>query len=471
MQDTWATSGLDLHMDLAGPRVKRAVLEEALRVAVRSGRFPAGTRLPSSRALAGDLGVARNTVADAYAQLVAEGWLVARRGSGTQVADRPGSNQEAPRLARQEPTRHRYDLRAGSPDLSSFPRAAWSAAARATLRDAPDGLLGYGDPQGTLELRQALASYLARARGVRADPSRIVICSGFTQGLGLICQALRGGGATTVAVEAFGLPASRDTITAAGLRAATVPVDDDGADLSGAGDADAVVLTPAHQFPLGVVLAPQRRTAALRWAEQTGGVVIEDDYDGEFRYYDRPVGAIQGLAPDRVVYAGTTSKTLAPGLRLSWLVVPPSLLHPVVAAKVIVDRQTETLGQLTLARFIASGHYDRHIRRRRHAYRRRRDTLGAALRDQGLPVQVTGVSAGLHALVNLPGSVNEDDVIADARQRGLALEGLTSYILDHQPHRPALVVGYAAPPDHAYTTAIERLRTTLDHCTNPAPRR
>lgn len=461
MADTWAISGVDLHLDLEGTRV-RAALEAGLREAVRSGRLHSGTRLPSSRSLAQDLGIARNTVAEAYSQLVAEGWLTALQGSGTRVADRVAATDSPIRRGDIAPSPMRYDLRPGSPDLSAFPRAAWLAASRRALNRAPYEALGYSDPRGRPELRRALAGYLARARGVDVTPERIVICSGFTQGFGLLCQALRVRGASTLAFEQFVQPGIRDIASAHQLSPQMLPVDAQGADVGELDDADAVLLTPAHQFPLGVPLAAGRRAHVVDWAHQHKGLVIEDDYDGEFRYDRQPLGAVQALAPERVVYAGTASKTLAPGLRLAWFVVPAHLLDEVVDAKTLADRQTSTPDQLTLAEFIDSGSYDRHIRRSRLAYRRRRDRLLATLHRRSPQVRVTGIAAGLHALVELPPGHREDDVIASGAEHGLALEGLHIYGETSGSHACALVVGYATPPQHAYTTAIARLAATLN---------
>jgi len=468
MSDAWATSGVDLHLDLIRPRVRTA-LENALREAVRTGRLHPGVRLPSSRALALDLQLARNTVADAYGQLVSEGWLVAVQGSCTRVASHaPFAPPAAPPVdpsAPAEVSRFRYDLRAGSPDLSSFPRSQWLAAARRALSGAPADAFGYGDPRGRPELRAALADYLSRARGVRVVADRIVIFSGFTQAVVLLCQVLRAGGATTLATEAYGLTSNRDAVTAAGLRLRTLPVDAGGVVIDELSCADAVLLTPAHQFPLGQALAPTRRTQVIQWASDSGGLVIEDDYDGEFRYDRQPVGALQSLAPEQIIYAGTASKTLAPGLRLGWLVVPAHLIDAVVAAKAAADRQTSVVDQLTLAELISSGGYDRHIRRRRLAYRRRRDRLVAEL-DRHIPrLPIRGIAAGLHALLQLPDSNSdiESEVVARAAQRGLAIEGLDSYRLaPSQTQPPALVIGYATPPDHAFTTALARLSAALD---------
>jgi GntR family transcriptional regulator / MocR family aminotransferase len=459
---TWAISGVDLHLDLRGPRV-RVALESALREAVSSGRLRPGTRLPSSRVLAADLGIARNTVAEAYGQLAAEGWLTSVQGSGTRVADRVSAPGRAASPVEPSVASPRYDLRPGSPDVSAFPRAAWLRAARRALGQAPFTALDYDDPRGRPELRAALAEYLARARGVSGSPDRILVCSGFAQASWLLCQALKAGGAGTLALEEYGLPTVRATASACGLAVRTLPVDDDGArfEFAGKGDADAVLLTPAHQFPLGVPLVARRRAEAVAWAQAGNRLIIEDDYDGEFRYDRHPLGSLQAHAPDHVVYAGTASKTLAPGVRLAWLVVPPRLVEPLVEAKTLADRQTGVIDQLTLAELIASGGYDRHVRRSRLVYRRRRDRLIATLSSRAPEARVSGIAAGLHALVTLPPGRTEEEVIADAAERGLALLGLAGFGDGSSGHAPALVVGYAKPPEHAFTGAVARLAATL----------
>ena len=449
---------MDLHLELAGHRV-RAGLEAALREAVQTGRLAPGTRLPSSRALAADLGIARNTVAEAYAQLGAEGWLTARQGSGTRVASTavvslgPAAGIRPPLGARAA----RHDLRPGSPDLSAFPRAGWLSAARKALSGAPSRALGYSDPRGRPELRTVLAAYLGRTRGVRVAPDRIVVCSGFTQGLALLCQVLPDVGVTKIAVEDYGQPHTAEALAASGLTPVMLGVDDGGAVLDKAHGAQAMLLTPAHQFPLGSVLSPRRRADAARWAAGSGGLIIEDDYDGEFRYDRQPVGALQALAPEHVIYAGTVSKTLAPGLRLGWLVLPARLTEAVASAKARSDAQTSSFEQLTLAEFITSGAYDRHVRRVRLAYRRRRDRLVAALAAHAPGVRVTGIAAGLHAVAELGPGQREEQVVARAAARGVALEGLGGYALREHTRGPALVIGYATPPEHGYTTALARL--------------
>ncbi len=467
-------AGYDLLLDLAAQRERgagvRSGLEAALREAIRDGRLAPGARLPSSRTLARDLGLARNTVADAYGQLVAEGWLTARQGSGTTVAARPASvGPSSPRRAPGPRATHRaglvpdavglpYSLWPGSPDVSSFPRAAWAAAARRALAEAPSEAFGYGDPRGRPELRAALSDYLARVRGVRADPELLVVCTGFVQAVGLLARALHGHGARRIAVEELGFPDTRALLRAAGLDVVALPLDQDGAriDALDAGT-HAVLLTPAHQFPTGVRLSPARRTAVTAWARATGGLVIEDDYDGEFRYDRQPVGALQGLDPDHVVYAGTASKSLAPGLRLAWITVPPHLMDAVLREKRMADHHSPVLDQLTFAEFIGCGAHDRHVRRMRLRYRDRRDTLLAALAEKVPAVRVSGIAAGLHAVVELPAHGGPlDALIARGHRRGLALSGLD--LLGAPPDaRPSLVIGYGTPPDHAFATAVSLL--------------
>ncbi|MGP4042869.1 MocR-like pyridoxine biosynthesis transcription factor PdxR [Streptomyces sp. 2A115] len=469
MTDSWVNSaeriGADLHLDLSGPSGpggRRAALIRALREAIRSGRLTPGTRLPPYRSLAADLGVARNTVADAYAELVAEGWLTARQGSGTRVAERAeplGAHARVPKKAPPRARGPRFDLRQGTPDASSFPRTEWLASYRRALNAAPNEAFGPGDPAGRIELREALTEYLARARGVRTEPGRIVICSGFAHALRLLFpKVIRG----PLAVEAYGLGFHRELLAAAGVRTVPLPLDEDGARVDVLGRERAVLLTPAHQFPTGGPLHPARRSAVIDWARARGGVVLEDDYDGEFRYDRKPVGAVQGLDPERVIHIGSVSKSLSPALRLGWMVLPERYVAGVLAAKGEREAWANVLEQLTLADFVVSGSYDRHVRRMRQRYRRRRDRLVAALEAHAPHVEVTGIAAGLHAVLRLPPG-SERSAVKAAGWQGLALDGLAEF---RHPEAAVsapdgLVVGYATPSDHAYGAALDALCAVL----------
>ncbi|MFJ5994500.1 PLP-dependent aminotransferase family protein [Streptomyces sp. NPDC092370] len=463
MASSWVNSaervGADLHLELTGPGGRRAALTRALREAVRSGRLPPDTRLPPYRSLAADLGVARNTVADAYAELVAEGWLTARQGSGTRVAERAEPLRPARRVPRKAPPRARgprHDLAQGTPDASAFPRTAWLASYRRALQQAPNEVFGPGDPAGRPELREALTQYLARARGVRTEPGRIVICSGFVHALRL----LFGGGVLRgpLAVEAYGLGFHREILASAGVRTVPLPLDEHGARVDRLGRQRAVLLTPAHQFPTGGPLHPARRAAVIDWARAHDALVLEDDYDGEFRYDRKPVGAVQGLDPERVIHIGSVSKSLSPAVRLGWMVLPERYAGAVVAAKGEREAWASVLDQLSLADFIASGAYDRHVRRMRLRYRSRRDRLVAALAAHAPHIEVTGIAAGLHAVLRLPPGTEASAVKAAAWQ-GIALDGLAAFRHPEtdMPAGDGLVVGYATPSEHAYGPALEAL--------------
>jgi GntR family transcriptional regulator/MocR family aminotransferase len=444
---------VDLHLPV-GSRPGRAELEQALRDGVRAGRLRAGTPLPSSRTLAAELGISRGVVVEAYAQLAAEGWLSARQGAGTTVAatgwDPAGSRRDALDPGAPAEPALRYDLRTGRPDLSAFPRRAWGAALAAAVRTLPDAGLDYGDPRGVPALRTALAGHLGRARGVVADPARVVVCPGTAGGLPLVWQALRERGARRVGVEDPGWREQAASARLAGLDPVPIPVDARGLDVDAlrAADVDAVAVTPAHQFPTGVVLAAERRAALLAWARDTGGIVVEDDYDAEYRYDREPVGALQGLAPEHVVYAGSASKTLAPALRLGWLVLPADLAGPVAAR---TARGSSAFDQLALASLIETGHLDRHLRRTRRSYRSRRDALVDAL---GGRVAITGVAAGLHLVARTDDAAA---IAARARTRGVAVQTLHEDCTTHRPQEPALLLGYARESEPALRRAAELL--------------
>jgi GntR family transcriptional regulator/MocR family aminotransferase len=445
-------------------------LEEALREAIRSGRLPAETRLPSTRALAVDLGLARGTVTDAYDQLAAEGWLVARQGSGTRVTSTATAAEPTPVLVQPSVAEigasPRHDFRPGRGDLSGFPRGVWMTALRRALRDADDSVLDYSDPRGLPVLRNALATYIGRARGLPVEPDRLVVCNGWVQGFSVLLEALRDAGARRVAVEDPSMARNPATLRRFGLEVEFVPVDGDGADPGGLSQSDrvsAVVLTPAHQYPTGATLSADRRAQWIGWARRHDALIIEDDYDGEFRYDRQPVGALAALDPDRVVYAGTTSKSLAPGLRLGWLVLPRRWLTPVAELRPIVDRHTGALDQLALAEMINSGAFDRHIRHARTRYRRRRDLLLGLLADQVPAVTAHGIAAGLHTVIDLPvDGPSETEVVEHLGRRQVAVHGLAAYRQGTAGPTPGgLVVGFATPPEHAFAVGARALTAAL----------
>jgi GntR family transcriptional regulator / MocR family aminotransferase len=420
-------------------------LEVELRSSIRSGRLIPGSALPSTRKLAEQLSVSRGTVVEAYEQLVAEGYLQSRHGGGTRVAPRVSEPADRPGPSpRTQP--FRFDFGYGRPDVTNFPRQEWLRSVRRVLNEAPSARLGYLDGRGAPELHDALATYLNRVRRTAATPDRVVVCNGFAQALHLVLCVLREMGARRVAVED---PGQSDTPAVArhqGLEVATVSVDNDGlgVDALACVDADAVVVTPAHQFPMGGVLPPARREALVRWAAERRTFIIEDDYDAEYRYDREPIGAIQGLAPERVIYAGTASKVLAPGLRLGWIVAPLELVDRLAGAKEMFDRGSAAIEQLAFADFLARGRFDHHLRRMRPLYRRRRDRLLDALARFVPDLKPVGASAGAHLVAMLPDDVDEAAVVERAAELDVQVYGLRRYRLGRQDGPGGLVFGYGA---------------------------
>ena len=467
MSIEWTGLGpeLLLRLDRTLPEPLGSQLERELREAIRSGRLGTGERLPSSRALAGELGVSRGLVLDCYQQLQAEGYLTTRTGSATRVAA-GACLQPAPPVQAAAPPRLAVDFRPGLPDLSSFPRRDWLWALREAAREAPTDMFGYGDPRGSAALREVLAAYLRRVRGAVADPERLVICSGFAQGLNLILRALARHGVRRVAVEDPGDLDQPAIAARAGLQAIPVRVDQEGVDVASlaASDARAVVLTPAHQSPTGVVLAPQRRQALIAWANDRDATIIEDDYDAEFRYDREPVGAVQGLAPDRVALLGTVSKSLAPAMRLGWIVCPAALAEAIAQEKDLDDRGSPWLDQLALATLVQSGRYDRHLRRMRASYARRRATLVDALTEHAPQVELHGLAAGFHAVAHLPDSLSEPALVSAAGARSIGLYGMSRYRSSGAISPPQLVLGFGNLREGAIAQGITTIRDLLyDH--------
>jgi GntR family transcriptional regulator / MocR family aminotransferase len=361
-----------------------------------------------------------------------------------------------------------HDFRSSLPDLSLFPRAAWVRATRSALQVLPDELLGYIDPRGLLSLRQALADYLGRVRGVSAGPEHIVVCGGFSHGLSLTARALRDADHQLIAIEDPGHLDARARIEWNGVRHCAVDVDAHGVvvDHLQASAARAVVVTPAHQYPTGALLSPARRNALIEWARDRDGFVIEDDYDAEFRYDRHPVGAIQGVAPERVIYVGSLSKSLVPGLRLGWMAVPPALVDSIAAARSATDLATSSILQATFATFLEQGDLDRHLRRSRRTYRQRRDALVAALARWLPSGSVSGIAAGLHLLVTFSRDVDEAALVEAAASHGVAVHPLGTYRATPRPDAaPALVLGYGALTPAAIDRGVRRLGAAVEDLT------
>ncbi len=436
-------------------------IEDQLRRAIRDGVLHQDMAMPSTRDLARQLGVSRRIVVDAYAQLSAEGYLLLRQGARPRVSEAAAAGE--PPAAESVAAPVRYDLRPAVPDVSGFPRQAWLRSVKEALATMTDTDLGYGDPRGAEILRAALASYLGRVRGVVADAGRIIVTCGYSQGLDLLCRTLVERGARRIAFEDPSYPEQRELAARAGLECVAVPVDGDGVrvDALARSGADAVVLTPAHQHPTGVVLSGERRTALLAWLRETGAFAVDDDYDAEYRYDRAAVGALQGLDPDRVVYAGSASKTLAPALRLGWLVLPSALLEPVTAAKRLADGQTDRIEQHAFADFLVRGELDRHLRRMRTRYRGRRDALLAALAEALPGATITGIAAGLHAAVALREDDDEEAILEEAGRRRIALETMTGHWMGEPGGPPTLLLGYGNMPDAAIGPAVRELADAI----------
>jgi GntR family transcriptional regulator/MocR family aminotransferase len=432
-------------------------LERSIREGVRAGRLAAGARLPSSRGLAAELGVSRGVVSEAYGQLAAEGYLIASQGAPVRVAHTvraPGPRAPAPALL----PRFAYRLDPCLPDLIGFPRDRWLRSLRTAWRQAPIDAVDYPDPRGVPELREALADYLGRVRGAAADPEQLMVCTGFSQGFSMIVRWLRGRGVSEVALEDPGWHGHRLIAEQAGLEVIPIPVDEEGlrVDLLAESDAAAVVVTPAHQFPTGAVLSSERRAALIEWAEARERLIVEDDYDAELRYDRGRAGALQGLAPERVALIGSASKRLVPGMRLGWMLTPSWLAWPLISVKAIEDRGSDAIGQLALHDFIARGELDRHLRRMRPRYQRRREALLEALARELPGARAGSGAAGLFELVELPPGTDEAVLVAAAAERGVGVEGLSLHRF-RSGGPPGLVLGFAALPESAIDQSVRLL--------------
>ena len=435
-----------VELDRSGDLPLHEQLERALRENIRRGRLPAGTRLPSTRGLATELGISRGVVTEAYGQLSAEGYLETRQGAAVRVAR--AARAAVPRApARSLLPSFPYHFHPGLPDLAGFPRDRWLRSLRAALGQSPLDAVGYGDPRGVPRLRETLADYLGRVRGTAADPENMLVCTGFMQGFSILCRWLYGQGVEAIAMEDPGWHMHRLIAEQAGVRTIPVGVDERGLDVQAlaASGARAVLVTPAHQFPTGVVLDGGRRRELRDWARD-GGLIIEDDYDAEHRYDRPPVPALRSALPGQVCYTGSVSKLLAPALRTGWLLVPAGYHDAIVAAKREADLGNAVLPQLVLAELMASGELERHLRLLRKRHVRRRDSMISAIRAHLPQARVHGAAAGLHLTLTfdaLPPRTGLDvDLAAAALRHGVKVQPLSWH--SQRPHQPGLVLGYAA---------------------------
>jgi GntR family transcriptional regulator/MocR family aminotransferase len=445
----------------------RACLERTLREAIREGSLRAGVELPASRQLAAQLGVSRGVATDAYAELEAQGYLQIVPRRPPVVAEVPSAAPGRAAPAPSPPPRVRFDLTPTTPDVTLFPRRQWAAALSAAVHEADPSVLDYGSPQGLLALRQRLADELGRTRGVICEPEHIIIVQGTAQGIDVLLRALRDAGATRIAVEDPSLDRQHEQISAHGLALIGQPVDCDGMIVDGL-NADAAIVSPAHQFPTGAVLSGARRREVIAWGRDAGGLVIEDDYDAEFRYDREPVRALQGVSPDRVIYLGTTSKTLAPALRLGWVVAPEHLVEPLADRKRLLDDFSPAIEQLAFARLLERGDYQRHIRKTRAVYRARRDTLITALAAHLPGLRVSGVAAGLNVTLELPPHTDDRAIEQAALTAGIRLEALSRYAIHDRGDR-GLVIGYGRTHESAIPNAVAELSRVLTLGTERRP--
>ncbi len=449
MSSEWTNFGRDLMVSLTDvPRGQWTThLCGQLRGAVRNGALRPGVLLPSTRVLAADLRLSRGLVVNVYEQLVAEGYLESRPGSATLVssmASRPATANNTQQKVASQVVRHNPGL----PDLGLFPRTEWLKAYKTALGNLPDRDLHYGDPQGYEPLRYQLADYLGRVRGSTATPDQILIVNGYAQALAILATVLPRVGIDTVAVEEPGSNGTRGQLQYWGISTPPATVDNHGlrVDALESTGARAVLVTPAHHYPTGVVLSPDRRRQLLAWVDAGPRYVIEDDYDAEFRYDHAPVGSLQPLAPERIITGSSVSKTLAPGLRLGWLVLPTALVRDAVDTKAASDLAGPTLPQAALAHFLSSGAFDRHLRRSRRRYRQRRQELADRLEPHLPPDAITGLDAGLNLCIRLPRHLDDRKVAEQLRSRGVNCQALSYY---HQtaPTQGGIILDLATTTD------------------------
>ena len=444
-----------LGLELQSPAPLGLQIEGQIRELIRSRGLELGAALPSTRALAADLGVSRGVVVRVYAQLAAEGYIRLRRGAVPVVAAEAHEPEEIVFQGDVPVAGARFNLRPDLPDLALFPRADWIAASRASLQRAANTDLAYGEPFGAVRLRGQLAPFLARTRGVVATADRTTVLAGSSQVLFVLASVLRAAGARRMGVEDPGHRWRTNALRASGVEVVPVPVDEEGLRADSLGDLAAVVVSPDHHFASGVSLSPGRRRELVEWAVAGDRLVIEHDYDGHFRHDRLHPGALQSLAPEHVAYVGTASALLAPTLRLGWGVLPVRLAEPVASQAFGIGLSAPRLSQLALAELIERGRLDRHLRKARIAYRRRREVLVAELASRLPELKARSAPVGLHVTALLPAGVDEDEVLRAARERGIALDGVNENAA--LPRPPGLVLGFAAEPEPTLRRAVGEL--------------
>ena len=459
---------LDLRPQHGGGLRER--LEHGLRAAIQSRRLVAGAALPPTRVLAAELRISRSVVVAAYANLCADGYLEARQGAGTRVRLDERHDAAPTRSAVRDRRRPVAlppvpPIRAvgGLPDPALFPRAQWLRHYRAALAELPHRQLTYPDPRGAKALRLALTAYLGRVRGVTCEPDRLLVCTGVTQGLTLVCRALRRAGARRLAIEDPCFAPHREAVAMTGLEPVPVPIDERGLDAAALDghDVGAVLVAPAHTYPTGATLDARRRRELVGWARRRDAIIIEDDYDAEFRYDRVPIGALQGLAPDRVVYLGSASKTISPALRLGWAAAPPELIEALQREKRFDDMGSGLLEQLAFARFVDRGDFARYLRRVRPIYRARRDATIAALGERLPEARWQGAAAGLQLHVTLPGDVDVPELVRTTSERGVLVEDAAVHWADPAHAPPSLVLGYGELGEPTIQRAITVLAAAI----------
>jgi GntR family transcriptional regulator/MocR family aminotransferase len=435
----------------------------ALRDGVRDGRLAAGTPLPPSRALAAELGCSRWVVTEAYSQLVSEGYLSGTTGSATRVRQLGPASTSAAAPAPAARPRPRYDLAPGIPDLAAFPRTRWADAYRRAVLGLQTDLLVGRSLLATTAARTTLTDYLRRTRQVREDPTQLSLSTGAGSATAWLARLLVRLGHRRIAVEDPSWPGLRDGARRAGLELVPITVDGDGlcvTELDRHPDVRLVITTPAHQFPTGVAMAPERRVQLIDWAERVDGLIIEDDYDAEFRYDRRPVSSLQGMAPDRVALVGSVSKSLSPAVELGWVIMPQWLIMRILSDD--LDRGTgpSAFTVEAFATMIDTGAYERHLRTMRNRYRRRREALLQAITELLPDCTPSGMAAGLHLMLRLPDGTDPAVVVRRARAADVGVVDAARYRLRPGDH-PALVIGFGNLRDGRERQAIALLARAI----------